>query len=381
MPNNQKPLISVILPSYNHSKYIKESIDSILNQTYQNFELIITDDGSTDNSKEIILSYTDKRIKSYFFKKNKGAVSATNFCIEKSKGKYISILNSDDIYCPQKIEKQINFLLRNKNTSAVFSYAQAIDENSKEIKIENNPLEPVVSTKASRTDMLKIFLDSGNILIHPTALIKKSVYKNIGFYDNRLHQIPDFEYWVRMCVAGYNIKVLPEKLIKYRFRENELNTSNGNRPDVSNRLIFEYQFLLKNYFNLKIEDISKVFEIPNEYKNITENDKEFVVSQLIFNHQHNGNLYQSIYKLTAMNKLFKIINDKNTKKYLEKKYNFSFPQLIKQTGEYQLFNPNSEKETTTEFDNLKLKNELNIIKNSTSWKIISKLKNTINTFK
>ena len=221
--------------------------------------------------------------------------------------------------------------------------------------------------------MLKIFLDSGNILIHPSALIKKSVYEEIGLYDNRLNQIPDFEYWVRMCCNGYTIKVLPEKLIKYRFRENELNTSNGNREDVSNRLIFEYQFLLKNYFNLKINDISKIFKIPDEYKDITEKDREFVIAQLIFRQNNFGNLYKSIYRLTALNKLFEIINDKEKNKYLEKKHNFSYVELIKQSGEYQLLNSISEEEITNFKKFEILKNELDQIKNSKSWKITNKI--------
>ena len=83
MSNNKKPLISIALPSYNHSKYLKECIDSVLNQTYKNFEFIIVDDCSTDASKEIILSYKDKRIKPYFFKKNKGAVYTQNFCLDR----------------------------------------------------------------------------------------------------------------------------------------------------------------------------------------------------------------------------------------------------------------------------------------------------------
>ena len=366
MSDNKKPLVSVILPSYNHSKYIKNSIDSVLNQTYTNIELIITDDCSIDNSKEIILSYTDKRIKSYFFEKNKGAVYTTNFCIKHCKGEYISILNSDDIYYKNKIEKEINFILKNKNISAVFSFAQGIGENGNKI-LDNTVLEPQKSINFERTDFLKFFLESGNILIHPTGLIKKEIYKKIGFYDERLHQIPDFEYWVRMCSLGYNIKVIPDKLIQYRFRDNEMNTSNGNREDVSNRLIFEYQFLLKNYFNLKIEDISKIFKIPNEYKNITEKDKEFIIAHLIYKQEHNGELYKSVFKATSLNKLFEIFQDLEKVNYIEKKYNFSYPQLIKQTGQNQLFNPISKEETTKIINSQKIKNELDEIKNSKSW--------------
>lgn len=380
MSNNKKPLVSIILPSYNHAKYIKESIDSALNQTYKNIELIIVDDGSTDNSKEIILSYKDERIKSYFFNKNKGAVYATNFCIKHSLGEYISVLNSDDIYYPNKIKKQLNFFLKNKETSAVFSFAQAIDENSNKLS-KNTALEPHETIKSNRTDFLKHFLHSGNILIHPTALIKKEVYKKIGFYDNRLHQIPDFEYWVRMCSLGYNIKVIPEKLIQYRFRDNELNTSNGNRVDVSNRLIFEYQFLLENYFNLKIEDIKSIFVLPDKYKNITNDDREFVIAESLLNYEHKGNLYKSVYKLTALNKLFEIIKNEKVKNYLEKKYNFSYPQLIEQTGEYLLFNPNNNNQNKIIYENIKIKNELEIIKKSKSWIIFKKIINFIFFFK
>lgn len=126
---NNTPLVSVNMPCYNCSKYIKQSIDSILNQTYTNFELIIIDDGSTDNSVEVIKEFSDKRIKLFENITNQGIVYSRNRAVENSKGKYIAILDSDDIAYPTRIEKQLNFMESNPDFAMTGTWFDIIDEN------------------------------------------------------------------------------------------------------------------------------------------------------------------------------------------------------------------------------------------------------------
>jgi Glycosyltransferases involved in cell wall biogenesis len=124
------PKVSVVLTSYNHEKYIKEAIDSVLNQTYTDFELIIWDDASTDNSWNIINCYNDKRIIKFRNEYNRRAVYAINNSIsEVAKGEYIAIHHSDDVWEPAKLKKQVEFLDNNQGCGAVFTAASIIDDN------------------------------------------------------------------------------------------------------------------------------------------------------------------------------------------------------------------------------------------------------------
>lgn len=123
------PKVSVLIPAYNHEKYVKSAIQSVLDQRFQDFEIIITDDGSSDNTLREIRDFSDPRIKVFAHEKNRGAVVAERTCFENSVGEYIAILNSDDMFLPDKLEKQVIFLDENTQYGAVFSYAEIIDEN------------------------------------------------------------------------------------------------------------------------------------------------------------------------------------------------------------------------------------------------------------
>jgi len=144
--------ISVIIPAYNHEQYIGSAIESVLNQTFGDFELIIINDGSTDNTEKIILQYDDPRIR-YYSQENRGAHNTINRGISLANGEYVSILNSDDIYHPERLNKCTQFLEENSNYSVIITEIEGIDNNGKLIgdKIESNAF--------GRIDKLKIILD------------------------------------------------------------------------------------------------------------------------------------------------------------------------------------------------------------------------------
>jgi len=116
---NNHPLISIIIPTFNRADWIKAAIESVLKQTYQNFELLIIDDGSTDNTKKII-SFCDKKIK-YYFQKNKGPSAARNFGIKEANGKYICFLDSDDQWAKTKLERQLNLIFADPNIKICYT--------------------------------------------------------------------------------------------------------------------------------------------------------------------------------------------------------------------------------------------------------------------
>ena len=200
-----KKLVSVIIPSYNHEKYISDCVLSVLNQTYKNLEVFVMDDCSTDNSFSILKKIKDERLKIFRSKKNKGTVRTINELTKKCNGEYVAIIGSDDIWKKDKIEKQVDYLDKHDDVGAVFCLADIINEQGKKyvpdggFNVDIFKYENVSSGKRMR-----LFFEIGNHLCHSSSLIRKSVVDKIGFYDLAYRQLHDFEYWVRL-VNEFNI--------------------------------------------------------------------------------------------------------------------------------------------------------------------------------
>ena len=199
-------LVSIIMPNYNGEKYSEESLKTVLNQTYKNWELLIIDDCSKDKSVEIIREkYNDKRIKLIELKENKGSSHARNIGLEISKGKYIAFLDSDDLWLDEFLEKQVRFLKENE-VSLVYSSYYIIDENSEEIL---NPY--VVKNKVGYKDILK-FLPIGMLTsVYDTEKIGKY------YFDESLGSIrDDYVYWLKILKKLDFAYANSEILAKYR---------------------------------------------------------------------------------------------------------------------------------------------------------------------
>lgn len=210
---NNKPLVSVVMPVYNGEKFLPQAIESILNQTYKNFEFIIIDDASTDGSFEIIKKYAkkDKRIKFMRNKKNLGQTEALINSKKLIKGKYFFKMDSDDIANPKRLEKQVNFLENNQNYIIVGSNLKVIDENSKLIGYRFYP----------RTDeeiRKTIFFKSP--FAHPTICFRTSIISRI-FYDNIFKYAEDYYLWFKFLKVGkgYN---LDDLLVSYRISRSQV---------------------------------------------------------------------------------------------------------------------------------------------------------------
>lgn len=200
------------MPTLNAEKYIRKSIDSILNQTFKNFEFIIIDDTSTDNTTKIIKSYKDKRIK-LIRGNNQGISSALNLGIKHSKGEYIARMDADDISLPQRFEKQVKFMDQHPEIGICGTKVLPITKESK-YKSWGNWLK----TKPKVIDILL------NVAFcHPTVMIRKStILKNELYYKEDLKYTEDQELWFR-AIKVTNFYNLKEKLFRYRI--NKTNTS------------------------------------------------------------------------------------------------------------------------------------------------------------
>ncbi|MDR1334359.1 MAG: glycosyltransferase, partial [Holosporaceae bacterium] len=207
-PSFFEPLVSIVIPVYNGSNYIREAIDSALSQTYKNIEIIVVNDGSTDNLEEVV-SFYGKKIR-FFSKENGGVASALNLGIKNMKGDYFSWLSHDDVYLPYKIERQINelSLLDDKDTM-LFSNWMSVDAQCREIT--RTFFDGYGDAKLSNPLFCVLFG-----LIHGcTILVSKRNFNLCGVFDETRKTSQDYDFWVRMSSKN-SIKFVSDYLVKVR---------------------------------------------------------------------------------------------------------------------------------------------------------------------
>ena len=334
------PKVSVVMASYNHEKYVAETIESVLSQTYQDWEFIITDDGSRDGTVDVMKRFDDRRIKLFCFSQNQGACTAMNNCIQEAKGEYIAVINSDDAWMPEKLEKQVKFLDEHPEKGAIFGYAQIIDEEGKKITEENHFYSQVfIQPNRTRFEWLRHFFFNGNCLCHPSILIRKHCYDDIGLYDERFALLPDFDFWIRLCIK-YEIFIMPESLVKFRIRLQEANAS-GNKPETQMRHHLEFSQILKNYISpdtlnifLDIFPVSARIEGIESRLNIKDIEVElapFIIAMFAIRHSNPAHRY------FCFDILYQMYSQKELAQKLKQKYSFDFSDLIKLAGEQDVF--------------------------------------------
>lgn len=213
------PLISVIIASYNYERFISETIDSVLNQSFKDLELVIVDDGSKDNSREIIKSYQkrDDRVRSVFHSVNKGIAKTFNDGIDEAKGKFVAISGCDDVWVEGKLEKQVEILKRNEDL-VVHSGTMTIDALS-------NPIKPPAEKKHNSRKREKsgnIFREllGGNFVCGSSIIFKKSNLNGIRF-DERYRYVNDYKFTLDLA-REYEFHFIPEVLVKYRVHGNNI---------------------------------------------------------------------------------------------------------------------------------------------------------------
>jgi glycosyltransferase involved in cell wall biosynthesis len=331
------PRVSVIMPSYNHEKFVGESIRGVLNQSYRDLELIVTDDGSSDGTVDVIKQFTDPRIRLFLFEENQGASIATNNCIENARGEYIAVLTSDDVFLPGKVEKQVKFLDEHPDIGGVFGYAQIIDEEGNDFTDPDHFYYNIFKQpNRSRYEWLNHFFYKGNCLCHPSLLIRRECYDTVGLYDPRYAQLPDLDFWIRLCLK-YDIHIIPENLIKFRIRAGEANVSGG-RLEGRIRDYFELTHILDNYLAIKSrEELLKIFPESGEVP-IALQMKEihFLIARLA--------LESRIREYFGLKVMFDLLGDNSFAQEIEDRYGFRYVDFIRLTGKLDPFNVGSLRE-------------------------------------
>ncbi len=239
------PKVSIVIPVYNGAIYMKEAIDSALAQTYDNIEIIVVNDGSTDETDKIALSYGNKI--RYFKKENGGVSTALNLGIKEMTGEYFSWLSHDDIYMPEKIEKQIELLssLDDKNT-ILYSNYKFIDENSEPI------YQPVIHNHEMLTKKQEYALYRGCIN-GLTLLVNKKIFDDVGLFNEELRCTQDYEMWLRMIKKRYRFVHMPDVLVITRLHSKQATNCNPKVLTEGNKIWIEMIDALSTNDKIRLE--------------------------------------------------------------------------------------------------------------------------------
>lgn len=223
-------LVSVIMPVFNSENYLAESIESILNQTYRNFEFIIIDDGSTDKSYNIMKSYQKKDSRIKVIKQDNRGVSITlNKCIAMTKGNIIARQDADDISAPERLKCQIDYLARHPEVGLLGTYAKLIDSEGKFIKD--------LTFSTTNSDLQKE-IKKENPFVHGSVMYRREVIKEVGMYREQFLLAQSYDMWLRIS-EKYQVANLPEYLYKYRAWENGVSFEKAAMFSLFSRIALE----------------------------------------------------------------------------------------------------------------------------------------------
>ncbi|MFA5248273.1 MAG: glycosyltransferase [Patescibacteria group bacterium] len=272
---NKKPLVTIIIPVYNGEKYLREAIDSVIEQNYQNWELVIVNDASTDSSGKIAFEYVkkDKRIKLTTHKKNKYRASALNTGIKLAKGKYISFLDADDIYSKDKTDKQVEFLEKNLDIDLVYGNMEIFDDNGKKyiqkaIDFKKDPRDTLLEvsekeiTPSTSAFSILCYKNEPKGIPGCSVMIRKKVFENLSF-DENLKTSQDYDFWFQLIGRGYKLAKMP--ILAYYYRHHSEQISRTKNQELKSK---SYNYIIKKlknweYFKVPGKTKPKILLVPN----------------------------------------------------------------------------------------------------------------------
>lgn len=251
--DNKSPVISVIMAVYNAEDYLADAIDSILNQTFTDFELVIVNDGSTDGSKKILESYKDRRV-SVINQKNKGPVAARNTAIQHSRGAFIAVMDSDDISLPTRLQKEVSMMQANPSLGAVGS--NYIGFNEQGVQWTTNVF--------THPDDLKACMVLCNQFGHASVMFRRSVLDQVGLYSSESGgMVEDYDLLIRVSHVA-ELANIPEPLLMWRKRAESITHSKLNKQ-------------IEDTFTIRDREFQRLLHNRRDYK--------------LFGYHHSGNKY------------------------------------------------------------------------------------------
>lgn len=244
----KNPLLSVIMPVHNGEKYLKKAVESVLKQTYGHFELLITNDGSTDKTKKIIESYSskDKRIKPIHLEKKGGISNAMNIAIRRAKGKFIVRADGDDICLPNRFEEQLKYISVHTHVGVLGSYYSVFNNNISDCQ---------------HKEYHSCFIHDGLPPVnHPTSLIRKELFAKCGYYDSRFDDAEDTELWYRWYSKGVVFNNIPKYLYLKRIHPDSVSIARL-RKQVFLMLKINLIALIKYKIHFSVKGYIRIVEL------------------------------------------------------------------------------------------------------------------------
>lgn len=241
-----KPMLTVIMPVYNAEKYLQKAIKSVLNQSFVDFNLIIVNDGSSDNSQAIIEQFNDKRLTLIINKKNKGLIVSLNEAVKLAKGKYIARMDADDICLPERFEKQITFLEKNPEIAVLATKIELINPENESIGFWD------LDQNTNTPQEIKKMMAKSNCIAHPSIVIKTEIAQKY-LYSKKQKASEDWDLWLRLLADNQKIAKLNEVLLKYRIHKNSVTQSFKKKQTAERKSIFvKTNFLIHQTLQFKI---------------------------------------------------------------------------------------------------------------------------------
>jgi len=241
------PEITVLMSVYNGEKYLREAIESILNQTYKNFEFLIINDGSADSSRDIILSYNDPRIRLVDNEQNIGFTRSLNRGLKLARGRYIARMDADDISISTRLEKEVAFLNQNRNVGLVGTYYLMINEDGKVL----HTIKCSIVSKDIKENILE-----GSQFGHGSVLLRAECIRKVGPYRDEFKSAQDYDLWLRISEV-YDVANIPEILYKWRLNFKSISIARKRQQDKYVLLAIELAKERRQFGNDRLQTLSK----------------------------------------------------------------------------------------------------------------------------
>ena len=318
-------MVSILMCTYNREQYLKRAIDSVIAQTYTEWELIIVDDGSTDNTEQLVASYPDPRIRYIKMDKNRFYCYAANYGLQNCRGDYVAFQNSDDEWLSDKLEKQMRFMEEHTEAGACFTEVTLIDNEGNDLSERCLPMEKLFENHyEDQKDWMHFFLFLGNCVCHPSALVRKKVMDEVGGFNLMYCQLADFDLWVRI-VTEHPIYVLPEKLIRFRW---DINKQEQVSSATEKNLIrsFNEQMLIRKQMIDRLSDEQMLLFFKSEFQKKTssshlelEFEKAFLLMHCIDDSPE--------MRLPGINKLEEVLKIEGAVEVLERHFDLTLQEI------------------------------------------------------
>lgn len=320
MMSNSEPLVSIVMSNYNGELLIKQTIESVLAQTYENWEFIIFEDCSTDKSREIIRSFKDPRIKPFFADTHEHMVYGFNYGITHSSGELIARIDSDDTWQPEKLKKQVDFYRDHPDYGACFTLVNFVDEHGKILteKDTERVLWWDIRNK-TQAEWLRYFYFYGCGVSHPTSMFPRSVIEKVGLYNLGYVQVQDYDLWIRIA-KHYPLHIIQEKLTNYRWFTTGANASAPSAKGIR-RANYEFSQIFCTYFDdISDELFIEAFREDFEHRGTTDPD-ELIVERLLL---LNKTVFCGSAPLLGGAQMFmRLLQDEKMRRVLREKYNLT----------------------------------------------------------